>query len=134
MDPADPSALLGEWTLRRTASDLRAGLVGLVSGTLQLTSHDGGIGWLETGSLCWGGQDRSFRRRYELRETPGGWWVHFEDGRPFHPWRVGEWVEHPCRADLYRGLVEAREDGWSVLWEVGGPHKSQRIVSDLSRG
>ncbi|MBD8870899.1 DUF6314 family protein [Nocardioides donggukensis] len=55
----------------------------------------------------------------------GGWAVTFEDGRPFHPWAVGEVLEHPCRPDHYTGRIEADPDAgtWSVAWRASGPAK-----------
>ena len=58
--------------------------------------------------------------------------VTFADGRDFHPWRPGEVVEHPCNADLYRGLVHlptTGSRGWSVMWECTGPDKDYSMTT-----
>lgn len=127
-----PTALLGRWRLARRLRDAR--LHGAFAGALTLTADGDGVRWDEAGTLRWAGQDIPATRRYLLRPGADGWWVHFEDGRPFHPWTPGEWVTHPCRADVYRGLVTVDgPDRWRVLWDVAGPAKDQRIVSRLTR-
>ncbi len=63
--------------------------------------------------------------------------VVFDDGRYFHDLdlRGGTWeVEHPCRADHYRGRFEV--DGhhrWRHEWVVTGPHKHHCIRTVLER-
>ena len=76
-----------------------------------------------------------FERHLRLEQRAGDWWVCFADGRPFHPWRSGEFV-HPCADDLYRGrlsLDPAEPDLFELVWEVTGPAKRQRLVSRLRR-
>ena len=115
-------------------ADLRAGVAGTVAGTLALDEDDDGVAWSESGVLHWGGHDVDVTRRYLLRDSPTGWWVYFDDGRPFHPWTPGLAVEHPCRADVYRGLVRIDSpDRWRIAWDVVGPAKHQRILSRLTR-
>jgi hypothetical protein len=116
-------------------ADLRAGTSGTVRGTLTLApDQDDSIVWSESGVLRWAGSDVAVTRRYLLRFGADGWWVHFDDGRPFHPWTPGRPVEHPCRADLYRGLVRVDSpDRWRIGWDVVGPAKRQRILSRLTR-
>jgi uncharacterized protein DUF6314 len=131
---AAPDALIGRWTLRRRLHDRSAGIVATMAGTLTIAQDAGGLDWSEAGVLRWLGRDVEVTRRYLLRERTDGWWVLFDDGRPFHPWRPGQAVEHPCRADLYRGLISPLHAGrWRVLWDVTGPGKQQRIVSRLQR-
>jgi hypothetical protein len=46
----------------------------------------------------------------------------------------GQWVDHPCGEDSYRGLITINgPDQWRTLWEVDGPDKAQRITTWLSR-
>jgi hypothetical protein len=129
-----PTALVGAWRLRRRLVDRSAGGLGTMTGTLTLEPDDGGLAWHEAGRLRWAGRDLDVTRDYVLRENEDGWWVHFTDGRPFHPWRPGATVEHPCVADLYRGLIRIDgPDRWRILWDVTGPRKEQRILSRLVR-
>ncbi len=127
-----PRRLLGPWRLHRR---LRDGVdLGTMTGTLTLAEEGDAIRWDETGVLRWAGQDIVATRSYLLRRGDDGWWVHFTDGRPFHPWTPGEPVTHPCAADLYRGLVRLDgPDRWRLLWDVTGPRKDQRILTRLSR-
>ncbi len=131
-----PTDLLGHWSLRRRLADRRAGAIGRVTGTLDLTLDGDRIRWFERGVLDWGG--RAFEVHRELRIVPedeGNWTVCFSDGRPFHPWNPGRAVEHPCRADLYRGLVavDRGQTRLRVHWDVSGPAKDQRIISRCHR-
>ncbi len=63
------------------------------------------------------------------------WWMTFADGRAFHPWRLGQVVEHPCRADTYRGLLvlDRGATRLRIGWDVTGPGKHQRIVTRYLR-
>lgn len=128
-----PSALLGQWRLDRRISDRRARTFGTVHGTLLLVEDGAQIRWSERGTLRWNGADLPVTRELALVEEPSGWQVRFADGRPFHPWRPGEIVEHPCNADLYRGLVDVAPDRLRVLWDVLGPAKDQRILTRCRR-
>lgn len=140
-----PTDLLGRWRLARRLRDRHSGLAGTVAGTLTLDAEDGEILWREHGVLRIGESSYDVHRTYRLRwlsseqgsrieATEDGWWVHFEDGREFHPWRPGEAVAHPCRADLYEGLIRVDSSAaWRVLWQVHGPTKDQTILTRLSR-
>jgi hypothetical protein len=129
-----PQELVGRWVLRRRVADRVAGQQGTVRGQLVVVADGGGLRWEERGTLRWAGVDHPVHRTYLLRERADGWWVEFEDGRPFHPWRPGVAVAHPCRADVYTGLVSV--DGAArvrTLWDVRGPGKDQRLVTRLTR-
>jgi len=129
----EPLALLGRWRLERTLLDRLTGQRGTAAGGLTLSEDAGAITWSEQGSIEWAGGTYPFTRAYRLTHEPDGWWMRFADGRPFHPWTPGQRVTHPCRADLYQGLVTADGDGWTVQWDVHGPAKSQLIVTALQR-
>jgi hypothetical protein len=129
----DPRALLGEWRLDRRVVDRRAGVSGTVRGALTLVADGPRIRWRERGVLRWNDADLPVTRDLVLAEEPDGWQVRFADGRPFHPWRPGEVVEHPCNADLYRGLVDVRTDQMRILWDVVGPTKDQRLLTRCRR-
>ena len=103
-------------------------------GQLTLRSERGQIAWVEQGTLLWNGSRLPVSRSYRLLRAGEGWWLYFPDGRPFHPWIPGQWVHHPCREDSYRGLITITgPDQWRTLWEVDGPDKAQRIITQLSR-
>ena len=129
----DPSSLVGLWSLEREIDDRRRGEVSRISGTLTLTCAGERVQWEE--AMTWfrpeGGVD--VRRALWLVAGDDGWWVHFEDGRPFHPWRPGEEVVHPCAPDTYRGLVTGTPQSWSVTWDATGPGKDYSMVTRLSR-
>lgn len=142
-----PTALLGRWLLARRLVDYRLDRYGSVVGHLELERDGDIVRWRETGELRWDGGRYSVSR--ELHVVPvgvpegvpdgipegAGWQVRFADGRPFHPWVPGRFVEHPCRTDLYRGLiaVDAARSGLRVLWDVTGPGKHQRILTRCRR-
>lgn len=149
--PLEPSALLGRWGLTRGIDDRYAGEQLRVVGTLSLDRlgepASPGIDWVEEGLLHRPGRapvavGRRLRvvRRDGAGDGRGDWWVCFADGRDFHPWRPGTWVEHPCGPDLYRGLVEAhaalpgaRATAWRVTWQVCGPRKDYTMTTGLRR-
>ena len=128
-----PEELVGRWVLRRRVADRLAGLQGTVTGELAVEPDGAGLRWVERGTLRWAGARLPVSREYLLREGPAGWEVLFPDGRPFHPWRPGEPVTHPCRADVYTGLVTVRADRLRTLWDVRGPAKHQRLVTRCTR-
>jgi hypothetical protein len=130
----EPTVLLGQWELIRWLRDQRAGMSGTAAGRLTLSADREQIDWHEQATLQWNGHHLPVSRSYRLHRTDDGWWAYFPDGRPFHPWRPGQWVQHACRADIYYGLTtltDART--WYTRWDVVGPAKSQRIITRLSR-
>jgi hypothetical protein len=128
----DPDALVGRWSLARRIADREAGLHGTVTGELVVAADGAGLRWAERGTLRWNGADHPVSRTYLIRERDG-WWVDFSDGRPFHPWRPGVTVAHPCRADVYTGLVTVDGDRMRTVWDVHGPGKDQRLVTRFAR-
>ncbi|HEY6748371.1 MAG TPA: DUF6314 family protein [Mycobacteriales bacterium] len=133
LSPRDPRDLVGRWALARRVADRVAGRQGTVSGLLTVSADGAGLRWDERGTLRWAGVERPVTRTYLLRERADGWWVDFPDGRPFHPWRPGAPVTHPCRADVYSGLVRVDGDRIRTVWDVRGPAKDQRLVTRLYR-
>jgi hypothetical protein len=130
-----PTDLLGVWQLERRLVDRRAGQFGYVRGWLELTLVGGVVHWLELGELDWDGRTFEVTCELHLVRVGDDWEVRFTDGRLFHPWRPGSCVEHPCRNDLYRGLVriDPARQRLRVLWDVRGPAKHQRIVTRCVR-
>lgn len=143
---SNPRELLGTWSLRRRVADRVTGLVGTVHGSLDVTDSADGLLWSETGLFVWmlpapgaGGwqspRSALVSRSLHLALTDGLWWMHFADGRPFHPWRPGHVVEHLCAADLYRGgvAIDRRSTRMRTIWDVTGPAKDQRLITRLTR-
>jgi uncharacterized protein DUF6314 len=130
-----PTDLLGVWQLKRRLVDRRDGQFGYVTGWLELTLVGGVVHWLELGELAWGGQTYEVTRELHIVRSGEDWEVRFTDGRMFHPWRPDVVVEHPCRADLYRGLVsvDRNRTRLRVLWDVTGPATDQRLVTRCVR-
>lgn len=131
----DPVTLLGDWSFERTIEDHLRGEVLRVDGTLSLVAEGlTRIRWSERGLMHREAGDLEVFRVLFLVEGAHDWDVTFEDGRPFHPWRMGEWVEHPCAADVYRGRVVADgRAGWSITWRVSGPQKDYVMTTILVR-
>lgn len=131
----EPLALIGKWTMARRVVDRTAGTYGTVAGTLVVEAADAGVRLAEDGVLRWGGAEYPVTRVSLLQPLDGEWWMLFEDGRPFHPWRPGVPVVHPCGADTYDGLVALDRDGnrLRTLWNVRGPAKNQRLVTRFAR-
>lgn len=122
-----PTDLLGTWALDRDVDDRLARETRHVAGsaTLTLVAPDH-VRWEEAGTMRWAGHEVPVERRLDVRRGPDGTWtVHFSDGRVFHPWAVGEQVDHPCGRDHYRGRVDVADDlrSWTVTWHSTGPEK-----------
>ena len=82
--------------------------------------------------MTWPGHSVPVSRTLHVVLEDDGWFVRFEDGRPFHPWAIGHQVDHPCAPDRYRGLIEVvRQPGrtWTVTWDAIGPEKDYRMVT-----
>jgi hypothetical protein len=131
----DPYRLAGDWTLDRRVVDQLGGVYGSVSGELRVTVAGDGLRLAESGVLSWQGSRYPVTRTTLLRPLDGEWWMLFEDGRPFHPWRPGHAVVHPCGADTYHGLVavDRAETRIRTLWDVRGPAKRQRLITRFRR-
>jgi hypothetical protein len=129
----DLCELVGGWGLWRRVADRRLGVQGTVVGELVVKAERDGLRWAERGTLRWDGRSHPVSRTYLLREGPDGWEVRFADGRLFHPWRPGVTVTHPCRADVYTGLVTVDGGRMRTLWDVRGPAKDQRLVTRYAR-
>lgn len=113
--------------------DKRSGAQGTATGELVVSVGSEGLVWAESVQLTWAGRTVPATRAYLLTDEPNGWWVRFDDGRPFHPWRPGEQVEHLCGPDTYRGLVTEAGAYVRVRWQVTGPAKDLTLQTTLSR-
>lgn len=131
----DPTALLGTWTLTREVDDRLAGERRDVRGTavLELETPDR-IRWSEAGTMTWPGHEVPVSRTLYVVRAENAWAVHFEDGRLFHPWAVGGWVDHPCAPDHYRGLIRLEDAArWTVEWRATGPEKDYVMRTSHTR-
>ena len=126
---------MGEWRLARRVVDRAGGVYGSVAGELVVTPDGTGVRLAERGLLRWQGGEYPVSRVSRLQLLDGEWWMLFEDGRPFHPWRPGTPVVHPCGADTYDGLVVLDRGGTRLrtLWDVRGPAKNQRLYTRFTR-
>jgi Family of unknown function (DUF6314) len=113
--------------------DYRLRSYGRVDGELVVSLSGGGVVWRERGQFSYNGSSHEVSRELLIQETPDGWWVSFDDGRPFHPWRVGEAVRHLCGSDAYDGLIDVAEGRIRTVWDVTGPAKAQRLVTRFDR-
>lgn len=127
----DPRALLGRWRIEREVDDRRAGERHAIDGVLEITDEGDRLRWEER--MVWHrpAGDVDVRRGLWLVPTDDGWWVRFEDGRDFHPWRPGEAVVHPCAPDTYAGEVGGDVRRWVVTWRATGPAKDYTMTSVL---
>lgn len=138
--PLHPSDLRGSWLLSRRIEDRRAGERHELDGTL-IVADDGrrlsrlpGLLWQE--ALTWQRPEGAvaMSRRLRLVQEREGWWVRFEDDRPFHRWSPGSRVVHPCGPDTYVGTVAGDLTRWTITWEVSGPGKDYTMRSVLLPG
>lgn len=133
----EPTDLLGVWDLARRIverpCDGSARRHGRAVGTLTLAADGAGVDWFEEATLAWRGERLAVTRRLRLVPGEDGWWVRFADGLPFHPWRPGVPVVHPCGEDTYRGLVAVAPAELRVLWHVTGPAKDLRLFTRCRR-
>lgn len=131
-----PLALLGTWELSRVVDDRRTGEQRDVRGTATLELESPGrVRWGEEGTMTWAGHEVPVFRTLFVVGSGDAWFVEFEDGRPFHPWAVGERVRHLCAPDLYTGLVRLDQDPverWTVEWRATGPEKDYVMTTVLS--
>lgn len=137
--PKNLQAFAGRWTLHRTITDRRGGPDGRFDGVAELRPDAEGLLYEETGQLHLG-QAAPFHatRRYLWRADAGGVLVSFEDGRPFHRIALGRAQardSHDCPPDIYRVSYDfSRWPHWLACWDVTGPRKDYRMVSDYGRG
>lgn len=129
-----PTDLVGEWELRRTVDDRRAGTVGTVAGTTTLTATGPDeVRWDESGTMAFDGRTVPVSRTLFVRRgADGAWTVYFSDDRVFHDWVWGTAVAHACSPDDYTGVLDGDTDRWTVRWEARGPAKDYRLSSVLT--
>lgn len=102
-------------------------------GSAILRPNAAGMSYSEAGLLRVGHHAPvNAERRYLWRSGPGGVIeVLFEDGRPFHVIDPDDPQDrHWCDPDMYDVSYDfTRWPDWSSVWQVRGPRKSYRMVS-----
>jgi len=137
--PIELSAFQGEWRLTRVIEDRRAGRVGRLAGQARFAADPVDLIYTEEGVLRFpGSQPMTARQSHLWRAVPQGIAVDFADGRPFHvfdPLVARPMARHDCPPDLYDATYDftAWPQGWRCVWEVRGPRKDYRAVSDYIR-
>lgn len=125
---------LGDYAVARRIEDARAQASGQFEGRARIAARPGGALYHEHGHLTFGAQTFAAERRYLWAQDGARIAVAFEDARPFHsfdPVLGGQAEEHLCGADLYRGGYDLGDwPVWRLIWEVEGPRKSYRSVTD----
>lgn len=128
----------GRWSLHREITDDAGQPVGSFAGRAEFRVEDGVLIYHERGELELGAHRGPAERTLHYRITgPGQAEVHFDHGGFFHDLdlRSGHWeVDHPCRADLYRGEFDLDgPDRWRQRWHVSGPAKANVLTSRFER-
>jgi hypothetical protein len=120
--------------------DRATGTRGTFSGVVRFSSmHDGGLAFLEEGTMHWPTFTGPAFREYLLRPSgrAGALGVFFADGRPFHTMSfLPEASEdnHWCDPDTYRvSYTYGGPDGFGYTWDVKGPRKDLLLTSSLRR-
>lgn len=128
----------GRWVLRRDIADDAGARLGGFAGEAEFTAGSGELVYRETGELELGDHRGPAQRTLHYRLLdPATASVHFDHGGYFHDLdlRSGRWrVEHPCRADLYRGEYAVHGPGsWWQRWHVAGPAKAHVLTTEFTR-
>lgn len=132
--------LHGEWHIDRELLDRAWASTGRFTGWARFEADPGVPGllhYVERGTMRTDAhRGLAFRRLGYHVDGPRARVV-FADGRHFHDLDLRGGVcevEHPCRADLYRGRFEVEGPGrWRQEWRVLGPRKDQLIRTILER-
>lgn len=133
----------GKWRLSRAIKDRRGDADGGLSGEAVFSARpEGGLDYVETGTLTYAGQaPMEASRRYIWQEVPGGIAVRFEDGRDFHVIardRLMPDAMHHCDPDMYHVSYDfsqwtPQDPFWRAIWRVVGPKKDYRMLSEYRR-
>lgn len=129
----------GVWLLEREVEDRRAGQVARFEGRAELMPQGAGRWlWQESGLLRFGAAAPvRAERRYLWQEQGEAIAVLFDDGRFFHafdPDQGAPVAAHFCDPDQYDARYDlANWPRWRVTWEVRGPRKDYRMVTDCRR-
>lgn len=127
-----------DWRLDRVLTDRRGAMSGTMTGTARLTPEgQAALAYRETGKLTLQTgavlqAERAYRWAWDGEMVA----VTFADGAPFHSFRpAGQdtGTPHLCGADLYTVRYDFTAwPRWQAVWEVRGPAKNYRSVSDYT--
>ncbi len=129
----------GVWRIERVISDRASGSYGHFNGRARLWRSLDGLAYHEEGMLDLGAATalKAERKYFWQIQVPSRIEVYFEDGRFFHAFHPNEkqWqAEHICSPDHYQVAYEFKANThWQSVWDVSGPKKSYRMVSNYSR-
>ncbi|MBV8573864.1 MAG: hypothetical protein JOZ58_02335 [Acetobacteraceae bacterium] len=135
--------LAGPWRIARRIADRRLGTTGRLTGVARFTPEAGGLRYVESGLLVFGGfSGPASRTLWFAFERNGVADVRFADGRPFHRVDLSSGVAHVvhhCAPDRYRGRYKVRDrDRWQLTWFVEGPRKQicmgTRFIRSVAAG
>lgn len=128
----------GQWQLRRTIDDRRAGQQATFAGKAVFSTTPDGLDYHEAGQLLLPGQAPvQATRRYRWLAADEGIVVLFDDGRPFHVISPGVSPDdtHFCPPDTYRVAYDFADwPFWTATWHANGPRKDYTMVSTYQRG
>ena len=128
----------GDWRISRRISDHLTGHDLRFEGAAILTPVDGGLSYLESGTLTVPGQrPMQGERRYLWTFDGPSVSVCFDDGRFFHDFRLdgqSPQADHFCDPDEYHvDYAFADWPVWRAVWTVHGPRKNYRSETVYSR-
>ena len=126
----------GRSQLSRVIDDRMAGVEGRFAGEAEFVPFDGGLKCIERGVLTYGAARMEAERCYLWRTVCDGIAVDYEDGRPFHTFKLTAKAEavHHCAPDLYRVTYDFSDwPDWQAEWQVSGPRKDYTSVSRYTR-
>lgn len=131
---------LGRWKLSRRIDDRMTGMRATAEGEAEWRPAAGGTSsdrliYHERTKLSLPGQTVMKAERTYIWQDGGGGRivVTFEDGRPFHGFRIGDVLpaaSHDCQPDFYHVTYDfSHWPDWEAAWTVRGPRKNYVSVS-----
>ncbi len=135
-----PADFAGLWQLRRQIMDHRAGQQGALQGQVQFGAEAKAsiLRYDEVGQLQIADSPKlEARRTYFWHFEAAQVRVTFADGGAFHsfaPRGQAAGTDHPCGDDYYQVQYDFTHwPRWQSVWNVRGPRKDYRMVSDYQR-
>ncbi len=124
----------GHWRIARRIED-RVGPDARFTGTAVFSPDGAGLLYTETGQLQMAEQSFAATRTYMWHPDGRQIAVYFDDGRLFHRFEPGVRAQagHDCAPDRYDVTYTfGAWPLWQAVWEVRGPRKNYRMVSDYA--
>ena len=129
--------LRGNWNINRVIDDRRAQQSGIFRGTAVFSGDRSPLLYAEDGELALGAAKMRATRRYRWAFQDSHVIVTYEDGQPFHDFKVenaAATAEHLCGEDIYYAQYAFYlPDRWQTVWTVSGPRKDYTSTSLYSR-